>query len=200
MQVAVESVAPSLEPAIDAAAAFVYSSTTLATAGEREVTLRARELALERDVRVCFDPNIRPNRWGGDERAAAAASRAVIEGSFLVRASHREATAITGLDDPREAAAAIAAIGAELAVVTLGAEGAVVRGACGGGGAGARGERRLDSRCGRRLHGHVRRRARGAGVGPGERGSGAPARARRGGGGLHAAQCARLMVAIILRQ
>ena len=129
VQVAVESVAPSLEPAIDAAAAFVYSSTTLATAGEREVTLRARELALERGVRVCFDPNIRPNRWGGDERAAAAASRAVIEGSFLVRANHREATAITGLDDPREAAAAIGAIGAELAVVTLGAEGAVVRGA-----------------------------------------------------------------------
>jgi len=129
VQVAVESVAPRLEPAIDAAAALVYSSTTLASEGEREVTLRARELALERGVRVCFDPNIRPNRWGGDERGAAAASRELIEGSFLVRANHREAAAITGREDPREAAAAIAEIGAELAVVTLGAEGAVIRGA-----------------------------------------------------------------------
>ena len=48
--------------------ALVYSSTTLATPGEREVTLRARELALERGARVCFDPNIRPNRWGGEVR------------------------------------------------------------------------------------------------------------------------------------
>ena len=130
IEIAVESVAPRLGPALDAASALVFSSTTLASAGEREVTLRARELALERGAHVCFDPNIRPNRWNGDAQRAARASRELVAGSTLVRANRDEAIAITGADDPREAAAQLAALGAELAVVTLGAEGAVIRGAC----------------------------------------------------------------------
>lgn len=130
VRIAVESVAPRLEQAIGAASALVFSSTTLATPGERLVTLRARELALERRVRVCFDPNIRPNRWGGDPRPAADASRELVAGSFMVRANREEAMAIAEVDDPREAAARLAQMGAELAVVTLGEEGAVMRGAC----------------------------------------------------------------------
>lgn len=130
IKVAVESVAPRIVEAIAAASALVYSSTTLASPGEREVTLRARELALEQGARICFDPNIRPNRWGGEVGPAAQASRELIAGSFLVRANRDEAMAIAGLDDPRQAAAWIAARGTEIAVVTLGAEGAVIRGAC----------------------------------------------------------------------
>jgi fructokinase len=130
IQIAVASAAPRLGPMIDAASALVFSSTTLATAEERAVTLRARELAIERGARICFDPNIRPNRWGGDSRPAAEASRELIDGSFLVRANRAEAMAIAGVDDPRQAAARIADLGAEVAVVTLGAEGAVIRGAC----------------------------------------------------------------------
>ncbi len=80
---------------------LVYSSTTLATPQEREVTLRARELALDAGVRVCFDPNIRPNRWGGEVEPAAQASRELIEGSYLVRTNLEESKAITGADDPR---------------------------------------------------------------------------------------------------
>ena len=130
IKVAVESVAPRVADAITSATALVFSSTTLATPGEREATLRARELALEGGARICFDPNIRPNRWGGEVEPAAEASRELIAGSFLVRANRDEAMAIAGLDDPRRAAAWIAAQGAEIAVVTLGAEGAVIRGAC----------------------------------------------------------------------
>ena len=130
IEVAVESVAPRIAEAIAAASALVFSSTTLATPGEREVTLRARELALERGARICFDPNIRPNRWGDEVEPAAEASRELIADSFLVRANRDEAMAIAGVDDPRQAAAWIAARGAEIAVVTLGAEGAVIRGAC----------------------------------------------------------------------
>ena len=128
--VAVASLAPRLEPAIEATEALVFGSTTLATAAEREVTLRARNLARERGARLCFDPNIRPNRWGGDTDAAAAISRELVDGTFLVRANRDEATTIAGTDDPRRAAEELAALGAELAVVTLGAEGAVMRGAC----------------------------------------------------------------------
>jgi sugar/nucleoside kinase (ribokinase family) len=127
--IAVASVAPRLEAAIEASSALVYGSTTLATPVEREVTLRARQLALERDARVCFDPNVRPNRWRGDPRAAVEASRELIDGSFLVRANRQEAMAIAEVDDPRRAAAELVAMGAELAVVTLGSEGAVMRGA-----------------------------------------------------------------------
>ncbi len=66
VEIAVASLAPRLDEVMSKATALVYSSTTLATPGEREVTLRARELALEHGARVCLDPNIRPNRWGGD--------------------------------------------------------------------------------------------------------------------------------------
>lgn len=130
IEIAVESVGPRIEEAIGAASGLVYSSTTLATRGEREVTLRARELALERGAHICFDPNIRPNRWGGDPRPAAAASRELIEGSYLIRANRDEAMLIAGADDPRRAADELAALGAELAVVTMAEEGAVIRGAC----------------------------------------------------------------------
>ena len=74
-------------------------------------------------MRVCFDPNIRPNRWGGEVEPAAQASRELIEGSYLVRTNLEESQAITGSDDPRAAAAQIAAMGAELAVVTMGRRG-----------------------------------------------------------------------------
>jgi fructokinase len=130
VEIAVQAVGPRLEPAMEGAEGLVYSSTTLATEGEREVTLRARELALESGARVCLDPNIRPNRWGGDPAPAARASRDLIPGSALVRANRSEAMAIAGVDDPRAAADELVALGAELAVVTLGAEGAVMRGAC----------------------------------------------------------------------
>ena len=130
IEIAVASAASRLQPMVEAATALVFSSTTLATPDERDVTLRARDLAIERGGRICFDPNIRPNRWGGDPRPAAEASRDLIDGSFLVRANRDEAIAITGVDDPSAAADRIAELGAGLAVVTLGAEGAVIRGAC----------------------------------------------------------------------
>jgi sugar/nucleoside kinase (ribokinase family) len=130
VEIAVAAVAPRVEEVMAAATALVFSSTTLATAGEREVTLRARELALERGARVCFDANIRPNRWGGEVEPAAAASRELVARSAVMRANRDEATAIARVGDPREAAERLAEMGAELAVVTLGEAGAVVRGAC----------------------------------------------------------------------
>jgi fructokinase len=127
---AIAATEPHLEAAIDAATALVFGSTTLATARERAATLRARELALERGVRVCFDPNVRPNRWGGDPRPAIELARELIAGSYCLRANREEAMALAGVDDPRRAASELAGMGAELSVVTLGADGALIRGAC----------------------------------------------------------------------
>lgn len=127
---ALELLGPRLEELLDGADALVFNSTTLAETGERRVTDAARERALAGAARVCFDPNVRPNRWRGGYEEAVRESRARIEGSFLVRANREEAMAITGSDDPRRAAEELAGMGVELAVVTLGAEGAVMRGAC----------------------------------------------------------------------
>ena len=127
---AVVTVGPRLDEVIAGAQALVFGSVTLAEPEEREVTLRARELALDRGVRVCFDPNIRPNRWGGRPDRAVEISRELVAGSAVVRANRDEATAMARAEDPREAAGELAAMGAELAVVTLGEEGAVLRGAC----------------------------------------------------------------------
>jgi fructokinase len=127
---AVVGVGPHLEDALSAAEALVFGSVTLAEPEEREVTLRAHEVAVERGARVCFDPNIRPNRWGGHPERAIEISRGLIAGSYVVRANREEALDLTEADEPRRAAAELAAMGAELAVVTLGEEGAVIRGAC----------------------------------------------------------------------
>jgi sugar/nucleoside kinase (ribokinase family) len=127
---AVVGVGPQLEVALRSADSLVFGSVTLAEPEEREVTLQARELAMERGVRVCFDPNVRPNRWGGHPERAIAISRELIPGSYLVRANREEAMDLAEVDDPRKAAGELAAMGAELAVVTLGEEGAVIRGAC----------------------------------------------------------------------
>ncbi len=127
---ATAAVEPRLAGAVGEAEAFVFGSNTLVEPDERRATNRARQLALERGVRVCFDPNIRPHRWGGDPGRAAEASRELVAGSFLIRANREEAVAISDEDDPRRAADALAAMGAELGVVTLGEDGAVIRGAC----------------------------------------------------------------------
>jgi sugar/nucleoside kinase (ribokinase family) len=83
-------------------------------------------LALERPV--VFDANLRLHRWPHPGRAASVA-RECVPGAFLVKANREEAPLLTGERDPAAGAAALAAAGPALAVVTLGADGAVVRGA-----------------------------------------------------------------------
>src|SRR5215208_3633120 len=77
---------------------------------------------------VLFDPNLRAHRWGSLD-VAIELCRQLCEGTFCVRANADEARAITGEDDAARAAAALAALGAHIAVVTRGAGGAVIRGA-----------------------------------------------------------------------
>jgi fructokinase len=89
--------------------------------------MRARELALELDRPVIFDPNLRLHRWPSRADATASAN-ACVPGALLVRATHGEAALMTGEDDPDRAANALLKAGARLVVITLGAEGALLRG------------------------------------------------------------------------
>lgn len=117
-----------VEEALNEAEALVFGSNTLVGAHEREVTLRARRGALDRDLPVLYDPNIRPSRWERLDRAIAFC-REMCDGAFVVKANTEEAMMMTETNDPVAAAHGLCALGARLGIVTMGAEGAVMRGA-----------------------------------------------------------------------
>ena len=60
------------EEAVEATEALVFASNTL-VGPEREVTLRARDRARELGRPICFDPNLRLERWRSAEDAVEAA-------------------------------------------------------------------------------------------------------------------------------
>jgi sugar/nucleoside kinase (ribokinase family) len=128
----IATIVHALEDGLDAAirhsAALFISSNTLVGGEEREITMRARELALGYKRHVIFDPNLRLHRWRSRADAAASAN-ACVPGALLVRTNEAEAALMTGEEDPERAAQALVKAGARMAVVTLGEHGAILRGA-----------------------------------------------------------------------
>jgi fructokinase len=124
----VHALSDRLEPAVAGSAALFVGSNTLVGAEEREVTMTARSLALSASKPVIFDPNLRLHRWRSPADAATAAN-ACVPDALLVRATADEALLMTGENEPERAALALVAAGAAAAVITLGADGAVMRGA-----------------------------------------------------------------------
>jgi sugar/nucleoside kinase (ribokinase family) len=123
----VHSLSARVEAAVADSAALFLSSNTLVGAEERAVTMRAREVALELDRPVIFDPNLRLQRWSSHADAAAS-TNACVPGALLVRCNEAEATLMTGEYDPDRAALALIKAGARLVVITLGERGAILRG------------------------------------------------------------------------
>ena len=117
-----------LEEAIAAHDALLLGSNTLLGARERPLTLRARELALAAGKRILFDPNVRVRRWA-DPREAVRVVGEVLQGATLLKVNRAEAQLLTGEADPRDGADRLVEMGAELVAVTLGADGALLRGA-----------------------------------------------------------------------
>jgi fructokinase len=128
ISLALDAVAERLPAAVEACDGLFFSSNTLVAERERSLTMDARERALKLRRPVIFDPNLRLNRWPSPEEAAVAA-RACIPGAKLVRCNREEAELLTGEGDADAAARALVEAGAELVVVTLGAQGAILRGA-----------------------------------------------------------------------
>jgi sugar/nucleoside kinase (ribokinase family) len=124
---AIESIGPRLDSAVEVCDALFFSSNTLASATERDVTMAARERALALGRPVLFDPNVRTHRWD-TATAAAAAANACIPGATLVRCNRAEAELLTGEPDPEAAARSLLKAGAGMVVITLGADGAMLRG------------------------------------------------------------------------
>jgi fructokinase len=116
-----------VDEAVREATALFLSSNTLVNGDEREVTMRARDAALRSERPIVFDPNLRLHRWRSRADAAASAN-ACVPGALLVRANQAEAAVMTGEEDPERAALALVKAGARMVVVSLGAEGAILRG------------------------------------------------------------------------
>jgi sugar/nucleoside kinase (ribokinase family) len=125
---AVASAAERLPEAVEASSALVFASNTLVDDDERRATLAARERALELGRPVLFDPNLRLGRWPHPGRAASVV-RECIPDAFVVKCNRAEAELISGEADPERAAAGLLAAGAQHVVITLGRDGALLRGA-----------------------------------------------------------------------
>jgi sugar/nucleoside kinase (ribokinase family) len=117
-----------LQDAVGESAALFLTTNTLVDVDERALTMRARELALGLERPVIFDANLRLHRWSSRTDAAASAN-ACVPGALLLRANRAEAELMTGETDPERAATALVKAGAKLVVLTLGPDGALLRGA-----------------------------------------------------------------------
>jgi fructokinase len=122
-----EGLGDRLLDAVEASDALFFATNTLVHEADAELTMAARERALELGRPVVFDPNLRLGRWDSPGRAASAA-RACVRDAFLVKCNAEEARLLTGEDDPAAAAASLLAGGAQHVVVTRGAGGAILRG------------------------------------------------------------------------
>jgi sugar/nucleoside kinase (ribokinase family) len=127
IEAALVSLEDRLEQAVAAHDAVLIGSNTLLGERERSLTLRARELALAAGKPVCFDPNVRVGRWRDRDEAVRLVA-ALVQRAFLVKVNRSEAQLLTGASDPATAADRLVEMGAELVAVTLGADGALLRG------------------------------------------------------------------------
>ncbi len=125
---ALEALEPDLEDAVSTCAALELGSNTLVGRREREISERARELALAHEKPLLVDVNLRLHRWGSPAQAAQTV-RSLCAGAFLLKVNGDEARLLSGVSEPAQAAETLCAeLGARVVVVTLGAEGALVRG------------------------------------------------------------------------
>jgi sugar/nucleoside kinase (ribokinase family) len=114
--------------AVEACDALFFTSNTLTQPASAQITTAARERALKLGRPIVFDASLRLGRWHANPGRAGAAAGACVPGAFLVKCNEEEARLMTGEDDPEAAAASLLAAGAEHAIVTLGARGAILRG------------------------------------------------------------------------
>ena len=127
LRTAVTGLGDRLLEAVDACDALFFSSNTLVDEDERALTLAARDRALAPGKPVIVDPNLRLQRWrsrGGRGRGG----RAVRRGAFLVKCNAGGGAGADRRARGRAAAASLLAAGARHVVVTLGADGALLRG------------------------------------------------------------------------
>jgi sugar/nucleoside kinase (ribokinase family) len=124
---AVQGLHGRLLEAVEACGALMFTSNTLADERGAQLTMAARERALELGRPIVFDASLRLGRWNANPVRAGAAAQACVPGAFLVKVNLDEARLMTGDSEPEAAAASLLAAGAQHVVVTLGSHGAILR-------------------------------------------------------------------------
>jgi fructokinase len=123
-----EALEPELEEAIASCTAVELGSNTLVGERELAISMRARELALGSGKPLIVDVNLRLGRWDSPAQAVNSVL-ALCAGAFLAKVSRDEARLLSGESEPARAGDTLCAqLGARVVVVTLGAEGALIRG------------------------------------------------------------------------
>jgi sugar/nucleoside kinase (ribokinase family) len=115
------------QEAVDGGDALFLTSGTLVGEAERAVTLAARGRALRDGKPVVVDADFRAERWRTTSNAVEVTGP-LADRAFLFKANAQEARALTGETDPAAAAQSLLAAGAQHVVITLGADGALLRG------------------------------------------------------------------------
>jgi len=125
---ALAALEPELEEAVKSCAALELGSNTLVGERERAISLKGRELALEAGKPLIVDVNLRLNRWESPAQAVNTVL-SLCAGALLVKVNREEAQLLSGEDDPVSGAETLRAqLGARAVVITLGADGALMRG------------------------------------------------------------------------
>ena len=103
-----------------------FGSVSLTDPVCRDAVVNTVQAAKKAGALITYDPNYRAALWEGED-AAVLQMRAVLPLCDIVKISDQETALLTGREDPHEAAQALLDLGVRLAVVTLGAEGALWR-------------------------------------------------------------------------
>lgn len=106
---------------------FHFGSLSLTDEPARGATIKAIETAKKSGAVISYDPNYRKLLWKTKEEAIEQ-MRSVIKYADIMKISDEETELLTGYSDPSEAAAELIRQGVKCVIVTLGAEGALMRG------------------------------------------------------------------------
>ena len=103
-----------------------FGSVSLTDPGCREAVVSTVRAAKEGGALISYDPNYRASLWESEE-AAVQQMRAVLPLCDIVKISDEETMLLCGVQDPEAALEKLTASGIRLAIVTLGAKGAMWR-------------------------------------------------------------------------
>ena len=103
-----------------------FGSVSLTEPACRETIVAAVKQAKENGALITYDPNYRASLWSS-ETEAIEIMRSVLPLCHIVKISEEETVLLTGFETPDKAAEALIGQGVQLAIVTLGANGAYWR-------------------------------------------------------------------------
>ena len=110
----------------DACRVLHFGGVSLTDEPARSATLEAVRLAKAAGAIISYDPNYRPPLWES-EAVAADVMRSALPLADIIKVSGEELELLCGESDPEKGAELLAAHGASLVMVTLGADGAYYR-------------------------------------------------------------------------